>query len=152
MQKPKSHPLNFVRAVASSVLLLAAYTTTAQTLTHRWSFGDTNDSVGHAGITLVGSTSISGGVLTVGGHAGAADYASVDISSDFTNYASATMECWFTETVIQDWSKVWMFGNGGVNANAGTTYIDFTPNRGNAQAPGLSITPFPFSGGDVAVA
>ena len=142
------------QALAGALLcaLVSATTTDAQTLTHRWSFTDASDSIGTASVTLAGAATISGGALNVFGGAGASDYGSVDISSDYTNYISTTIECWFTTTTIKDWSKVWMFGNGGVNANAGTTYQDFTPNRGSTQSPGISITPYPFSGGDQAYA
>lgn len=140
------------RALAGALLGALVATASAQNLTHRWSFNDASDSVGTASVSLTGNATIDSGMLNVPGGGGASDFGSVDISSDYTNYTSTTIECWFTETFIQDWSKVWMFGNGGVNADAGTTYQDFTPNRGNAQAPGISITPAPFTGGDFAVA
>lgn len=149
----KAHSGCGLTQVLTGALFCALVSTTnAQTLTHRWSFDGTNDSVGSAGVTLVGGASISSGALNVFGAPTAGDYGSVDISSDFTNYTSTTIEGWFTEAAIQDWSKAWMFGNGGVNANAGTTYLDFTPNRGATQSPGISITPAPFAGGDFAVA
>lgn len=149
----KPHPrCGLARILTGTVFCALLSTADAQTLAHRWSFNDASDSVGSASVSLAGSASISGGALNVFGAPNAGDYGAVDISSDFTNYTSTTIEGWFTETVIQDWSKAWMFGNGGVNANAGTTYLDFTPNRGATQSPGISITPAPFGGGDFAVA
>ena len=152
-QKKPQLGCRLTQALAGALLCaLVSSTTNAQTLTHRWSFTDASDSVGTASVSLAGAATISGGALNVPGGGGAADYGSVNISSDYTNYISTTIECWFTTTTIQDWSKVWMFGNGGVNANAGTTYQDFTPNRGSTQSPGISITPYPFLGGDQAYA
>ena len=146
-QKRKHTNLRLVTRVVAGVLLAGALPASqAQSLIHRWSFNNATDSVGSATVSLTGGATISGGALHVNGASGAGSFGSVNVTADFAANSSITIEGWFTTAVVQNWSKVWMFGNGGANANVGTSYLDFTPNRGDNLNPGISIKPLSSNG------
>jgi uncharacterized protein YjdB len=103
----------------------------AQVLENEWSFNEPSgsttatDSVSGANITLMGGTSLGGGVLTLPG--GNGNYAELPsgILSTYTN--SITIETWVTDNGGQEWSRAWSFGN-----NTGD-YIDLIPTSGSAN-------------------
>ena len=106
-----------------------------QMLEHRWSFNETGgstatDSVAGANITLLGSCSLGGGVLTLPG--GAGNYAELPNGIISSNY-SITIETWVTDNAGQTWSRAWSFG-GPVEAPGGNfiqnNYIDLIPTAG----------------------
>ena len=110
---------------------------TAQTLQHEWSFNEpigsttATDSVAGANITLLGSTSLGGGVLTLPG--GSGNYAQFPNGILSTNN-SITIETWLTDNAGQTWSRAWSFGGSttGPNNNfSQNNYIDLIPTAGN---------------------
>ena len=110
-------------------------------LMHRWSFNnnDGTDSIGGADATLVGTASFAGGQLQIPGGSARADCASVDIADTLAESRDLTIEGWFTMNTLQNWSKLWMFGTPNGGAQPGLSYVDFTPRRGDNQAPSISI-------------
>jgi uncharacterized repeat protein (TIGR03806 family) len=110
-------------------------------LKHRWSFGDLSDPVGGANATLVGSAGVSGGSLQLPGGGTFANYASIDISNTLAANASISVETWVTLNALQNWSKVWMFGQDGGGEPA-LSYINFTPRTGvTGNPPKLDFDP-----------
>jgi hypothetical protein len=108
----------------------------AQVLQHEWPFNETGgataaDTVGGANITLLGSSSLGGGVLTLPG--GAGNYAQFPdgiLSSNF----SITIETWLTDNGGQTWARAWSFGGslaGPNNNKIGNNYIDLIPKAGS---------------------
>ena len=106
-----------------------------QVLQHEWSFNETGgataaDSIGGADLTLLGSTSLGGGVLTLPG--GPGNYAQFPNGILSTNF-SITIETWLTDNGGQTWARAWSFGGGtaGPNNNKiGNNYIDLIPKAG----------------------
>jgi uncharacterized protein YjdB len=107
----------------------------SQVLQHEWSFNETGgataaDTVGGADLSLLGSSSLGGGVLTLPGGAGNyAQFPNGILSSNF----SITIETWLTDNGGQTWARVWSFGGGtaGPNNNKiGNNYIDLIPKAG----------------------
>jgi uncharacterized repeat protein (TIGR03806 family) len=103
-------------------------------LKHRWSFSDLTDSIGGANATLVGSATVSGGDLQLPGGGTFANYASINISDTLAINPSISVEAWVTLNALQNWSKVWMFGQDGGGEPA-LSYINFTPRTGVAGNP-----------------
>ncbi len=108
----------------------------AQTLQHEWSFNEPNgsttaaDSVAGANITLLGSTSLGGGVLTLPG--GGGNYAQFPNGILSTNN-SITIETWLTDNAGQTWSRAWSFGGSTTGPNNNfiqDNYIDLCPHDG----------------------
>jgi uncharacterized protein YjdB len=106
-----------------------------QVLQHEWSFNESGgttaaDSVGGANISLLGASSLGGGVLTLPG--GSSDYAQFPDGILSSNY-SITIETWLTDNGGQTWARAWSFGGGttGPNNNKiGNNYIDLIPKAG----------------------
>jgi glucose/arabinose dehydrogenase len=121
-------------SVASVTSPVANLTLLVTSLKHRWSFSDITDSIGGANATLVGSASLSGGSLQLPGGGTFANYASINISNTLANNSSISVEAWVTLNALQNWSKVWMFGQDGGGEPA-LSYINFTPRTGVAGNP-----------------
>ena len=109
----------------------------AQTLQHEWSFNEPSgsltatDSVVGANITLLGSTSLGGGVLTLPG--GGGNYAQFPNGILSTNN-SITIETWLTDNAGATWSRAWSFGGSTTGPNNNfiqNNYIDLIPTAGN---------------------
>jgi uncharacterized repeat protein (TIGR03806 family) len=122
---------NSVNSITSPIANLTLLLTS---LKHRWSFSDLNDPIGGANATLVGSAALSGGNLQLPGGGTFANYASINISNSLALNSSITVETWVTLNALQDWSKVWMFGQDGGGEPA-LSYINFTPRTGIAGNP-----------------
>jgi len=109
-------------------------------LLHRWSFNDGTDSIRGANAVLMGSASYSGGKLLVPGGAARVNGASVNLADTLSRYPSVTIETWFTMNALQNWSKVWMFGNANGGNENGLSYLEFTPRAGaDGNVPSLSF-------------
>ena len=119
----------------------------AQTLQHEWSFNENGgstaiDSVAGANITLSGSTSLGGGVLTLPG--GGGNYAQFPNGILSTN-ESITIETWLTDNGGQTWARAWSFGGSTTGPNNNfiqNNYIDLIPHSG----PGPYWTEFNHGG------
>jgi glucose/arabinose dehydrogenase len=122
---------NSVGTVTSPIANLTLLLTS---LKHRWSFSDLTDSIGGANATLVGSASLSGGSLQLPGGGTFANYASINISNTLAINPSISVEVWVTLNALQNWSKVWMFGQDGTGEPT-LSYINFTPRTGVAGNP-----------------
>jgi uncharacterized protein YjdB len=126
----------FVIALTLSLFALPCLLS-AQTLQHEWSFNEPSgsatatDSVAGANITLLGSTSLGGGVLTLPG--GGGNYAQFPNGILATNN-SITIETWLTDNAGQTWSRAWSFGGSTTGPNNNfiqNNYIDLIPTAGN---------------------
>jgi uncharacterized protein YjdB len=137
-RRPSRLPVRFL-----SFLILACVgaclPSGAQTLRNDWSFNESSgstafDSVSGSNITLSGSCSLGGGVLTLPG--GAGNYAQLPngILSSITN--SVTIETWLTDIGGLTWARAWSVGGSTVGPNNGfsqANYIDLIPNAGGAN-------------------
>jgi uncharacterized protein YjdB len=122
-----------------STNLSAVVTVVPPILRNEWSFNENGgttavDSISSSNITLLGATSLGGGVLTLPG--GAGNYAQFPngILSTYSN--SITIETWFTDNGGLTWSRPWSFGGGTTGPNNNFThgnYIDLIPTAGNAN-------------------
>jgi uncharacterized protein YjdB len=108
----------------------------AQTLQHRWSFDENSgtnayDSIAGANITLLGGTSLGGGVLTLPGGAGnIAQFPNGILSTN----NSITIETWLTDNGGQTWARAWSFGGSTAGPNNNfihNNYIDLIPHSGS---------------------
>ena len=107
---------------------------TSQALQHEWSFNESSgttaaDSVGGANVTLLGTTSLGGGNLTLPG--GGGNYATFPAGILVSNN-SITIETWLTDNGGQTWSRAWSFG-GSVTVTGNliqNNYIDLIPKSG----------------------
>jgi uncharacterized protein YjdB len=123
----------------STVSTSAVLTVVSPVLQHEWSFNESGgttavDSISSSNITLLGGTSLGGGVLTLPG--GAGNYAQFPngILSTYSN--SITIETWFTDNGGLTWARPWSFGGGTSGTNNNFThgnYIDLIPTAGNAN-------------------
>ena len=114
----------------------AILTVISPVLQHEWSFNESGgstayDSIEGSNVTLVGSTSLGGGVLNLPG--GGGNYAQFPngILSTYSN--SITIETWLTDNAGQTWARAWSFGGGtgGPNNNfIQNNYIDLIPTAG----------------------
>jgi hypothetical protein len=109
-------------------------TVTSQTLQHEWSFNESGgttatDSVGGANVTLLGSCSLGGGVLTLPG--GGGNYATFP-NGILSSNNSVTIETWLTDNAGQTWSRAWSFGGSVTVAGdfIQNNYIDLIPKSG----------------------
>ncbi len=109
-------------------------TVTSQTLQHEWSFNESGgttafDSIGGANVTLQGTTSLGGGVLTLPG--GAGNYATFP-NGILSSNNSVTIETWLTDNAGQTWSRAWSFGGSVTVAGdlIQNNYIDLIPKSG----------------------
>jgi hypothetical protein len=107
---------------------------TNQTLQHEWSFNENGgttaaDSVGGANVTLQGTTSLGGGVLTLPG--GGGNYAKIP-DGILSSNQSVTIETWLTDNAGQTWSRAWSFGGSVTVAGdlIQNNYIDLIPRSG----------------------
>jgi uncharacterized protein YjdB len=121
-------------ATASAVL-----TVIPPSLQHEWSFNESGgstafDSLSASNITLLGATSLGGGVLTLPG--GAGNYAQLPNGMLSTYSNSITIETWFTDDGSLTWARTWSFGGSTAGPNNGfshNNYIDLIPTAGNAN-------------------
>jgi len=108
----------------------------AQSLQYDWSFNEPSgspvatDSVAGATITLQGSTSLGGGVLTLpGGGGNVAQFPNGILSTN----NSITIETWLTDNAGLTWARPWSFGGSTAGPNTGFTrgnYYDLIPHSG----------------------
>ena len=120
--------------VAGVHVTSGSITVTKQTLQHEWSFNESGgttagDSVGTANLTLLGTTSLGGGVLTLPG--GAGNYVSLPPGILSSNN-SITIETWLTDNGSQTWARAWSFGGSVTVADdlIQNNYIDLIPKAG----------------------
>ncbi len=136
-----------VRAAARLVAIAAAGLATLQcahgALLHHWDFNTNGtDSISGSNVTLVGAATISGGALNVPGGAVFQDYGSVNLSATLLNNPTLSVECWYTQNVLVNWSKVWMFGADNAGGEPVLSYIDFTPYTGlGGNVPKIDFDP-----------
>ena len=96
-------------------------------LVNEWSFNESGgttafDSIAGSNITLLGNTSLGGGVLTLpGGTQG--DYAQFP-NGIVSTESSITVETWLTDTGSFTWATPWSFGSGTAD------YIQLVPTAG----------------------
>ena len=131
------------RLAAIIICGLAITQSSSASLLHHWSFNtDGTDSVGGANVTLVGGATISGGSLNLPGGGVFTDYATVNLTGTMTTNATLSVECWFTQNALVNWSKVWMFGADNAGGEPALAYIDFTPYTGLANnVPKIDFDP-----------
>jgi len=143
-----------------STNLSAVVTVLPPILRNEWSFNESSgtnaiDSISASNITLLGSCSLGGGVLTLPG--GAGNYAQFPngILSSYSN--SITIETWFTDNGGLTWARPWSFGGGTVGPNNNfiqNNYIDLIPTAGgvggfwtefnhNGNTDAIAPTPLP---------
>lgn len=110
-------------------------------LSHRWGFDDNAfDSVGHANLNLVGDAYLASGNLMLPGGGIRANYAAAsgtglsELATTLRSPYGITIEAWFSQINVANWSKVFMAGHG-----AGGGYLDLTPRRGT-DGLGTSIS------------
>jgi len=99
-------------AIAGNNVTSGSITVTSQALQHEWSFNESSgttaaDSVGGANVTLQGTTSLGGGILTLPG--GSGNYAKIPAGILVSNN-SVTIETWLTDNGPSTWSRAWSFG------------------------------------------
>jgi len=134
------YSVTVTNSIAQLTSTQAHLTVMSPHLLHRWSFNNGVDSVGGANATLVGTAGYSSGKLQVPGGAARANCATVNLTSTLSTNTSISIEGWFTMSVLQDWSKVWMFGRANGGAENGLAYVDFTPRAGAAgNVPSMSF-------------
>jgi autotransporter-associated beta strand protein len=114
-------------------------------LAHRWSFNSdtlTNDSVGGATGTNMGTATISGGALVLDGSAGC--YMELPhFLIHNSNYTAVTFEFWATYNTSGNNDRIFDFGNTNfVNATVlpPENYVFFSPHAGANHVLGLSPT------------
>lgn len=110
-------------------------------LTHLYTFNDgsASDSVGEADGVLFGDAFVDeDGVLRLPG--GSNDYVSLDGPEiNVASYTDATFEAWFTSDVLQDWQRVFDFGDRTVPSSQ-QGYLYYTPQRGGGGGLGVYAT------------
>jgi hypothetical protein len=131
-----SNAAGFVTSpVANLTLLLTS-------LKHRWSFNDLSDSISGSNATLVGAAALGGGSLQLPGGGTFANYASINVSNTLAINSSISVESWVTLNALQNWSKVWMFGQNNAGGEPTLSYINFTPRTGlGGNPPKLDFDP-----------
>ena len=137
----QSGPSRVIRLLALLIFAcIGAYLPSgAQTLRNDWSFNESSgstafDSVSGSNITLFGSCSLGGGVLTLPG--GGGNYAQLPngILSSVSN--SVTIETWLTDNGGLTWARAWSIGGSTVGPNnsfSHANYIDLIPSAGGAN-------------------
>lgn len=120
-------------ALFVTVLLNAAFAAHgAAIVTHRYSFtADGTDSVSNANAALIGGATFAGGELVLPGGSPRTNYASLPLSvgTEINGYSALTVEIWFTQNFVQNWSKAFYFGNNaGGFANDG---LELCPVKGD---------------------
>jgi len=147
-QKRKHTNLRLVTRVVAGVLLAGALPASqAQSLIHRWSFkqrdrlGGQRDGEPHRRRPRLAAER-----LHVNGASGAGSFGSVNVTADFAANSSITIEGWFTTAVVAELVQGLDVRERRANANVGTSYLDFTPNRGDNLNPGISIKPLSSNG------
>jgi uncharacterized protein YjdB len=114
----------------------ATLTVISPILQHKWSFNESSgttafDSIEGSNITLLGSTSLGGGVLTLPG--GSGNYAQFPNGMLSTYSNSITIETWLTDNAGTTWARAWSFGGSTAGPNSGNgqnNYIDLIPTAG----------------------
>ena len=123
-----SNFLDGVPYTAQSSNGLLTVLSTAQALSHRWSFtSDASDSVGGAPGTVLGSASISGGQLRLTNVAGSYMALPTRLIDGLT---AVTIEFWASYGVNGNFARTFDFGS--TNGNNGIRYMFFT-HRGGAS-------------------
>lgn len=129
-------PKLFTRVFASYVLVSAVFpsaTDAALNLTHRYSFeSGGSDLVGDADATFHNGATVSSGQVVLDG---VDDYVSLPIGSTIESLSSYTIEAWFNLDSLDDWSRIYDFGN-----TETTGYMFLTPQNGVDANPRATIT------------
>jgi len=126
---------NFGAIVALGVAM-ATFQSAHGAMLHHWDFNtDGTDSISGSNVTLVGAATISSGALNIPGGATFVDYGSVNLGPTLANNATLTIECWYTQNALSDWSKVWMFGFDNPGGEPQLSYIAYTPRTGLGGNP-----------------
>ena len=121
---------------AGTTNLSATLTVIPASLQHEWSFNESSgttafDSIEGSNITLQGTTSLGGGVVTMPG--GGGNYAQFPNGMLSTYSNSITIETWLTDTAGSTWARAWSFGGSTTGPNGGNgqnNYIDLIPTAG----------------------
>jgi hypothetical protein len=120
------------RVLLLAVLLGGGFAAHGAIVTHRYSFtADGTDSVGGADATFIGAASVTGGELVLPGGSPRTNYASLPLSvgTQINGFSALTLEIWFTQSAVQNWSKAFYFGNNaGGFANDG---LELAPVKGD---------------------
>lgn len=111
-------------------------------LAHRFSFEtDASDVVGDGDLETIGGASVTGGSLELPGgsprsnHAAAAGPALTALAGTINDSYAVSMEAWFEQDAVQNWSKLFMAGR-----DSGFNYMGITPRRGiDGDVPSASI-------------
>lgn len=146
MNNPTQLTKPFVRAALCLAAMIVSGLATIQSshavMLHHWDFNSTNDSISGANVTLVGSATITNGSLNIPGGGVFVDYGSVNLANTLTTNATLTVECWYTQNALVNWSKVWMFGFDTANNEPTLAYIDYTPYTGlGGNVPKIDFDP-----------
>lgn len=122
--------------------LSATLTVISPILQHEWSFNESGgstatDSIAGSNVTLYGSTSLGGGVLTLpGGGQNSGNYAQFPNGMLSTYSNSITIETWLTDNAGQTWARAWSFGGETTGPNSDfiqNNYIDLIPTAGGSK-------------------
>ncbi len=124
------------RTLAILALALMTIQSAHAAMLHHWSFNtDGTDSISGSNVTLVGTATISGGSLNLPGGGVFANYGYVNLANTLLSNPTLSVECWYTQTALTTWSKVWMFGVNNPGGEPQLSYIDFTPYTGLGGNP-----------------
>ncbi len=117
-------------------LLVCVCGWTNAALVHQYTFntdGQAEDSVGTADLTINGNAAVVGKSLVLPGggtrthNASAGGSALTELAATMNGTDELTIEVWFTQSAAQNWTKLFMAGEG-----ANDNYMDLTPRRGNS--------------------
>ena len=102
-------------AVCAVFALAAGATISAAELKHRWSFnGDYADAVGGANAVKCGTyVSLYGGRVHMGYGACSHGTGYVDLGTNMLDTTAATIEIWARHDGVENWSRVFDYGNEG---------------------------------------
>ncbi len=133
-------------AIVSVALVSSA---NAASLLHRYDFNTTNDTVGTANGTLVGTAGLAGGALVTNGNNGGVNgqwglnnaRMTLDPSAVSGITGSFTIEDWFTCTTgWPKWDTLYAFSDGSDPGSQGASYLLGAPVRGYSPWPsGIAV-------------
>lgn len=125
----------FTAPVCSLVFVMTASAQLAPT--HRYSFtNDASDSIGDAHATLMGSATVADGKLVLPGGNPRTNYAVLpeSLGEEIATYNAVTFECWFSTDQVQNWSKLFYFGE--PDGSRAIESLEFTPVKGDGSGLG----------------
>ncbi len=114
-------------------------------LSHRWSFnGDMNDSIGGRTAVRYGTTmpTLSSTNVTLAGGGKGTSWIALGANILPTNNMPVTIELWATQNAVQNWSRIFDFGNGTGNyiLMSWTRGTDLNTDRVEVKSPSVTTT------------